>query len=256
MHTSLNSSQKEQRIKNTKNQSSVLKEAVSSLETISVKKEDFHPNTFFRHIVTAMKLYKKPLFLLICLCRAVHFMTFIPIITTVVDFIMDKGLVEEDGKYAIAALSLGDLLGRLCLGWITDRGYLSLAKYMLITMIAQGACTASLSFMNTKITLFIMLAIFGLFQGSLFVRHNVLVSKYMENHEQSIAMGCMNFFSGLLGFALPAYIGYFRDTIGSYDYIMYINGAIGVFVGLLWALEPYFRHKSEKTEDDNLPVAV
>ncbi|KAF8767168.1 Monocarboxylate transporter 9 like protein [Argiope bruennichi] len=226
-----------------KKQVSVLREAVSSLETIAVKEEDLRSNSFLTHIITAMKIYKKPLFLLICLCRAVHFITFVPVITAVVDFIMDKGLVEADGKYAIAALSLGDLLGRLCLGWITDRGYMSLPRYMLVIMILQGICTASLAWMNSKATLFIMLAVFGMFQGSLFVRHNVLVSKYFERHEQSIAMGCMNFFSGLLGFALPAYIGYFRDTIGSYDYIMYINGAIGIFVGLLWALEPYFQQK-------------
>ncbi|GBN55175.1 Monocarboxylate transporter 9 [Araneus ventricosus] len=236
-----------------KNQNSVLREAVSSLETIAVKEEDLRSNSFVTHIITAMKIYKKPLFLLICLCRAVHFITFIPVITAVVDFIMDKGLVEADGKYAIAALSLGDLLGRLCLGWITDRGYMSLPKYMLVIMILQGICTASLAWMNTKTTLFIMLAVFGMFQGSLFVRHNVLVSKYFERHEQSIAMGCMNFFSGLLGFALPAYIGYFRDTIGSYDYIMYINGGIGIFVGFLWALEPFFQ---QRFEDKNEPVAV
>ncbi|GFY74712.1 monocarboxylate transporter 9 [Trichonephila inaurata madagascariensis] len=253
-YTALNSSKKDISFKN---QTSVLDEPSFPVDIVPGKDVEFHPNTFKGHINTAMKLYKKPLFLLICLCRAVHFITFIPVITAVVDFIMDKGLVEADGKYAIAALSLGDLLGRLCLGWITDRGYMSLAKYMLVVMVLQGISTASLAWMNTKTLLFTMLAVFGMLQGSLFVRHNVLVSKYMKSHEQSIAMGCMNFFSGLLGFALPAYIGYFRDTIGSYDYIMYINGAIGVFIGLLWALEPYFRKRSaERAKNENSPVAV
>ncbi|GFT53876.1 monocarboxylate transporter 13 [Nephila pilipes] len=253
--TALNNSKKDISFKN---HSSVSNEPSFPIDIIPGKDVDFHPNTFKGHINTAMKLYKKPLFLLICLCRAVHFITFIPVITAVVDFIMDKGLVEADGKYAIAALSLGDLMGRLCLGWITDRGYMSLAKYMLVVMVMQGICTASLALMNTQTSLFIMLAVFGMLQGSLFVRHNVLVSKYMKSHEQSIAMGCMNFFSGILGFALPAYIGYFRDTIGSYDYIMYINGAIGVFIGLLWAFEPYFQQFSsaKKAMNQNLPVAV
>ena len=34
--------------------------------------------------------------------------------------------------------------------------------------------------------------------------------------------------------------GYFRDTIGSYDYIFYINGAIGTLVGIMWFFEPYY----------------
>lgn len=85
-------------------------------------------NTFCTHILTALRLHKNPLFLLISLCRSVHFLTFVPTVTVIVDFSMDKGLLEEDGKYVIAALSIGDLLGRLCLGWVTDREYLSVPR--------------------------------------------------------------------------------------------------------------------------------
>lgn len=78
---------------------------------------------------------------------------------------------------------------------------------MLFVMIIQGMSTASLSFMNSRETLMPAIVVFGIFQGSLFVRHPVLVSRYLESHEQSIAMGCLNFFSGFLGFVLPIYIG-------------------------------------------------
>ncbi|XP_071035457.1 uncharacterized protein [Parasteatoda tepidariorum] len=215
--------------------------------------EQLNSNSFAEHIKTAFKLYANPLFLMICICRSVHFITFVPAITTVVDFAMDKGLREEDGKYVIAAISLGDLLGRLCLGWITDRGFLPLPKYMMIVMVLQAISTASLPLMHTRITLFLNLALFGMLQGSLFVRHPVLVSKYMKKNEQSIAMGCVNFFSGLLGFGLPMYIGFFRDTIGSYDYIFYINGLIGGCVGLLWILEPLFLRCTHGPEDKKRP---
>ncbi|XP_042903086.1 uncharacterized protein [Parasteatoda tepidariorum] len=207
---------------------------------VKTDEKETRANSFMDHIKTAFSLYANPLFLMVCLCRAVHFIAFIPAMTTVVDFTMDKGLHEDDGKYAIAAISMGDLLGRLCLGWITDRGYMTLPKYMMVFMVVQGFSTASLPMMNTKATIFANLALFGMLQGSLFVRHPVLIAKYMNNDEQSIAMGCVNFFSGLLGFGLPMYIGYFRDTIGSYDYIFYLNGMLGACVGILWAFEPFF----------------
>lgn len=208
-----------------------------------------HSSSLASHILTALKLYTKPMFLLICLCRAVHFIAFIPVMTTVVDFVMDKGLLEEDGKYAIAALSMGDLMGRLCFGWVTDKGYLSMSKYMMIVMMAQGASTAFLPLMYMRVKLFLVFAVFGMLQGSLYVRHPVLISKYMASHEQSIAMGCVNFISGLLGFGMPTYIGFFRDTLGSYDYIFYINGAMGACVGLLWILEPYILRRSARKMD-------
>lgn len=74
-------------------------------------------------------------------------------------------------------------------------------------MIFQGAFLAILSAMYSKATLLSGIAACGLLQGSLFVRHPVLVNRYLAKHEQSIAMGCLNFFPGVLAFVLPVYIG-------------------------------------------------
>ncbi|XP_035210724.1 monocarboxylate transporter 13-like isoform X2 [Stegodyphus dumicola] len=230
---------------------SILSNENSDIIDTTIKSANQQSNSFWIHIKTAFKLHSNPIFLLICLCRAVHFITFVTVVTTVVDFAMDKGLQEADGKYVIAALSLGDLVGRLGLGWLTDRGYISLIKYMFFVMIIQGASTASLPLMYAKSTFLPAIAIFAMLQGSVFVRHPILISSYMGKHEQSIAMGCINFFSGFLGFAIPSYIGYFRDTIGSYDNIFYINGAIGTFIGLLWGFEPYFRRYCPQNAEKN-----
>lgn len=93
------------------------------------------PNTFYSHIKTAMWLHLKPLFLLTCLCRCAHFITFQPILTTIVDFSRDKGLPAEYGIYSIGTLAFGDLFGRLLLGWLTDKKYLTLPRYELIILL-------------------------------------------------------------------------------------------------------------------------
>ncbi|GFT92443.1 uncharacterized protein NPIL_525841 [Nephila pilipes] len=194
-------------------------------------------NSFQNHIKRTLRLFGDPVYLLICLSRCIHFLIFVPFLTIIVDFTIDRGFREDEGSYVIAAVSFGDLIGRLCLGWVTDRGYLNLSQYMLVGLLAQGLNTASLPLMPTKAAIYTSLSIFGMLQGSLFVRHPVLVQKYMGSNVQSIAMGCMNFFPGLLGFTFPIYIGYFRDTLGTYDPIFYINGAAAALVGLLWILE-------------------
>ena len=159
------------------------------------------------NIVKSIKLHGNPLFLLVALCRAVHFSTFIPAITIIVDYTMDKGLKEEDGIYVIAVLSIGDLLGRLALGWVTDRGFISLPRYMMLVMVLQGMCTAGFPLLKRKASLLPLTCAYALLQGSVFVRHSVLISKYMKPEEQSIAQGCVNFFAGLSGFGVPYYVG-------------------------------------------------
>ncbi|GIX95145.1 uncharacterized protein CDAR_178921 [Caerostris darwini] len=196
-------------------------------------------NSFWNHIKTMVGLFKNPLFVLICMSRTVHFLLFLPVVTTIVDFALDRGFREDEGSYVIASLSLGDLLGRLCLGWVTDKGFMDVPRFLLVGMILQGINTASIPLMPSKAAVYISLCIFGLLQGSLFVRHPVLVQKYILSNFQSLAVGCLNFFPGILGLALPIYIGYFRDTLGSYDYIFYINGVVGGLIGFMWVFEPY-----------------
>ncbi|GIX71372.1 uncharacterized protein CEXT_352841 [Caerostris extrusa] len=203
--------------------------------------------SFWFPLMSMFSLYGKSIFLLICISRLVHFMTFAPVLTTVEDFLVEKGLSKHEGQYAVIALSIGDLLGRLALGWVTDYGFLSLPRFMLFTMVLQSISTVTLPFMNTRLSIFVALSVFGMFQGSLYVRHPVLVSKYIEKHDQSVGMGCLSFFAGIVGLGMAKYIGFFKDEIGYYDNMFYISGSIGALVGLLWIFEPYFR--SEQIED-------
>lgn len=78
---------------------------------------------------------------------------------------------------------------------------------MSVGMIFQGAALISVPLMNTKWAILISIALFGLLQGSLYVRHPVLIAKYLRQQEQSIAIGCMEFFAGILLLFLPFYIG-------------------------------------------------
>lgn len=64
---------------------------------------------------------------------------------------------------------------------------------------------------NSAESLLPVLTVYGLLQGSTFIQHPVLISHYMGKDEQSIALGCLNFFPGVIGFAMPFYIGKFAS---------------------------------------------
>ena len=48
---------------------------------------------------------------------------------------------------------------------------------------------------------------------------------------------------------LILFTGFFRDTMGSYDWIFYINGAVGAATGLLWIFEPFLVSLTNRSKE-------
>ncbi|GBN55173.1 hypothetical protein AVEN_162870-1 [Araneus ventricosus] len=210
-----------------------------SLDTGPTKYTTHQPNSIKELLKTLLQLYSNPLFLILTINRVVAFIGTHSLFTVIVDFAMDKGFSEGDGRYALVVTTLGEMVGRLCLGWVTDNGYMSVAKYMLLVTTLHSVTIISLPLIRSYASVLIMLTIIGVLQGSVYVQLYGIVSKYMKSHQKSVATGCINLLPGLLGFGIPAYIGYFRDTLGSYYYIFYINGTFGLVLGLFWILSSY-----------------
>ncbi|XP_035221583.1 monocarboxylate transporter 13-like isoform X1 [Stegodyphus dumicola] len=198
--------------------------------------------------ISIAKLYTNPVYVLISLSMLTYIIILIPILTVIVDYSKDKGIPETNGKYLINAMAIGDLIGRLCFGWVTDKKYVTIPAFMTLTLFLEGIFTALFPFAFELYTFMALLALYGITSGAILVLFPVLVLKYVEQEMQSIGMGCVGFLSGLVSFGIPSLIGHFRDYVGSYDGVFYLTGAISVVSGLLWLLEPvlakmYYKNK-------------
>ncbi|XP_054716904.1 monocarboxylate transporter 13-like [Uloborus diversus] len=184
-----------------------------------------------------IKVVKDPMFHMISLSLAAFAMLFDPTITVIIDYVKDKGLDSESAKYFISLMSLGDLLGRLCFGWVTDKNYLSIPRFMLLLHILQGGCFLLLPMFYRFDVLMALIFVYGAASGANLVMFPILVAKYLVS-VQSLAIGFISVVSGIMSFGIPPLIGYFRDEIGSYNGMFYITGWLSVVVGCLWLTEP------------------
>lgn len=184
-----------------------------------------------------LRVYKNPMFHLISLSLAVYGISFDPLTTVIVDYAKDKGHDDYIGKYFISILALGDLVGRMCFGWVTDKKFLSLPQFMIVSYVLQGIAFALLPLFSSFEGLMCLLVFYGVAAGTGLIMFPVLVAQYLES-EQSLAFGCIAFFAGVISFVVPPLIGHFRDGIGSYDGMFFIIGGVCVATGLLWLLEP------------------
>ncbi|GIX74073.1 uncharacterized protein CEXT_303811 [Caerostris extrusa] len=108
--------------------------------------------------------------------------------------IKTMGFREDEGSYVIASLSLGDLLGRLCLGWVTDKGFMDVPRFFLVGMILQGVNTASIPPHANKAAVYISLYFRFATGFSIRATSSSWCRRYILSNFQSLAVGCLNFF--------------------------------------------------------------
>ncbi|XP_054716373.1 monocarboxylate transporter 9-like [Uloborus diversus] len=220
-------------------------------KTKQINKDDnaAKPQSFTESFKMIGRLYKNPLYLLVCATQAAYVLLFIPLMMSVVDYGRDKGLPETVGKYLIHATAVGDILGRLCFGWVTDKEFITIPHYVTMTLILEGVFILFLPSTSSLAGFLIILAFYCMTAGSMLVRMPVLVLKHVKKEEQSIAMGCYGFVSGLVPFTVPSLIGYFRDNVGSYDGMYYLMGSLSIVAGLMWLFEPMLARLNERMQN-------
>ncbi|KFM58400.1 Monocarboxylate transporter 5, partial [Stegodyphus mimosarum] len=225
---------------------SLKKESSKTKEEAEVDEEK--AKSLLESVKTIARLYKNPIFVLICVCMATYVLIFIPLMTSAIDYSKDKGLPENVGKYLIHAMAFGDILGRLCFGWVTDKDFISIPHYMIVTLILEGIFIILLPLTTSLFSYLLLLALYAMTAGSMLVRMPVLVLKHVKKEEHSVAMGCYGFVSGLVPLGVPSLIGYFRDNGGSYDHMYYLMGSLSIISGGFWLLEPSLARLNDRLQ--------
>ncbi|GFT40257.1 hypothetical protein NPIL_665851 [Nephila pilipes] len=105
-------------------------------------------------------------------------------------------------------------------------------------MLLMGTLLAALPLKKSFNFMMVVMCMYGLVQEGTAIMFPILVSHYMDKSEESIAMGCLNFYGGLLMLSMAPMIGYFRDNTGSYNGVFHILGGLVALMGIIWQLEP------------------
>ncbi|GBN37066.1 Monocarboxylate transporter 14 [Araneus ventricosus] len=189
-------------------------------------------------VKTFIRTNAKPIFILISISMAVYAFLFVGVVTVIIDYAVDQGVSHDNGKYLIIAFSVTDLIGRLSFGQIIDRKLIKIKNFSGFTMLFMGILIASIPFNKSFTYMLAIMCAYGLIQGGTAIMFPILVSHYMDKSEESVAMGCLNFYGGFLMLCLAPMIGFFRDNTGSYNGVFHILGGVVAVVGLAWQLEP------------------
>ncbi|KFM56699.1 Monocarboxylate transporter 14, partial [Stegodyphus mimosarum] len=141
-----------------------------------------------------LKTNMKPMFILISISMAVYAFLFIGVLTIIIDYAVDHGVDHDRGKYLVIGFSVTDLIGRLSFGQVIDRKLVKMKNYSGITMLLMGTFVTVLPLNSSFNFMMVCMCMYGFVQGGTAIMFPILVTYYMEKNEESIAMGCLNFY--------------------------------------------------------------
>ncbi|GIY26528.1 monocarboxylate transporter 9 [Caerostris darwini] len=191
-------------------------------------------------------ILKEPMFHLITFTMCIYFLGVHSLFMVIIDFAKDKGIPEAKGIYIISMFSLTDLFGRACLGWITDRNYISRKTMVALNLSILGLLYQIYPLIDSLPAILAVSAINGLAVGSSITLFFVLQAECLGMKRLTLVIGLTSFINGMLSLLRPGVIGLFRDVIGSYNWMFHFVGLITLLFSIIWFVES-FRSRERKS---------
>merc|ERR1719410_2279788 len=210
-------------------------------------------------------LFKDPIFLMYAVSNFFTSIGFnVPYVYTV-DRARGWEISEKDAAFLLSIIGIANTLGRLFLGWLSDRRFINRLYLYNSCLVICGISMGLSVFMNTYTTQAVYCAIFGVTSGAYVGLTSVVLVDLLGLDKLTNAFGLLLLFQGIASVIGPPIIGALYDNIGNYDAGFYFAGTMIFLSGaMLFAIpaiqekiknkKPSFKIHSGGKDDDDLLI--
>lgn len=183
-------------------------------------------------------ILKTPAFHLICYNELVYYWVFSIYCLVLADLGAERGCSKHEADLLLNYQSIGEMIGRLGLTILVDLRFLSNKNVVILVLIILGCLLVAVTQVSGFIWMAIITASVSATAALLYILLNGLLVDYLGERRVTMGYGLSSCIAGFLMFFRPQAVGYFRDHLGSYDYMM-IALAVSCGVGaIFWIIEP------------------
>lgn len=193
-------------------------------------------NQFMSSIVVTLT---NPMYLILLITHVSFQWAWMTYQMVIYDFGIDNELSGFQSMFILISFAFCDLLGRFTSGWIADRQLVKMNHVVSMCILVIGFLILIISMVNTYSMHVILNILLGYTCGAIIVLFNLLTMEYVGLDHLPIALGVSSFFVGTTSLLRPFIIGFFRDTIGSYNELFQFVGILSLVAALLWLMEPF-----------------
>lgn len=168
-------------------------------------------------------------------------------LTTIVDFAVDKGVERHWAVPLLSYLSVTDALGRIGLPLLADKKVIRRSTLVLCNAVCTAIAVLLLPHTHGYGPLVTVTLLVACFNGCGMTMHGVLMADYIGIDDLPVSYGVAGILVVPLLLAKSVLIGYFRDTLGSYDNLYRMLGGMQLVVCVLWVFITYQEHRQRSS---------
>ncbi|KAL3280632.1 hypothetical protein HHI36_003868 [Cryptolaemus montrouzieri] len=168
------------------------------------------------------------------------------------------GLTARDGAILIAVVGIANTIGRIVLGYLSDKAWVNRLHVYNWSLTVCGISTMLSAFCTDFTSLCIYASVFGCTIGVYVGLTSVILVDLLGLDRLTNAFGLLLLFQGIASLVGPPIGGALYDLWLSYDYAFYLSGATVAMSGLMLFIIPPVQRCLEKKnrKSGTLPTEI
>uniref|UniRef100_A0A6G1S9Z4 Monocarboxylate transporter 6 n=1 Tax=Aceria tosichella TaxID=561515 RepID=A0A6G1S9Z4_9ACAR len=220
-----------------------------------IEQETVKSSSFEMSII--WEILRTPGFHVIWYLELTYYWIFSIFCLVLVDFGIDRGCDRDQAEGLLMFQSIGEMVGRLGLTVLADMQFLSCQNTVILDLILMTAILCYFPFIESYMGIASMTVILNAFASLLYILLNGLLVAKLGEQKVTIGYGMASCVVGVLIIFRPQAVGYFRDHIGRYDWLMISLGLACALGAILFIIEGIVtkyccKKNNEESADDTV----
>ncbi|KAE9533341.1 hypothetical protein AGLY_009244 [Aphis glycines] len=166
------------------------------------------------------------------------------------------GIPSKQSSYLLALLGIANTLGRIILGFISDKPWINRLMVYNLCLAICGIATMLSTFCTDILSLSLYTITFGSTIGAYVGLTSVILVDLLGLDKLTNAFGILLMFQGIASLVGPPIAGWLYDVTGSYNPGFYLSGSNIAISGLMLFIIPYVQRRCERKELKKMTAIV
>ncbi|XP_025198138.1 monocarboxylate transporter 5-like [Melanaphis sacchari] len=166
------------------------------------------------------------------------------------------GIASKHSSYLLALLGIANTLGRIILGFISDKPWINRLMVYNLCLTVCGVATMLSTYCTDILSLSMYTIVFGSTIGAYVGLTSVILVDLLGLDKLTNAFGILLLFQGIASLVGPPIAGWLFDIMGSYNPGFYLSGSNIAVSGLMLFTIPYMQRRLERKELEKMTAVV